>query len=222
MGSLDPGLVAQKVAARMEFFMPGWSAGGAQAVGPGGLAVMVADDHEAGANHCDLGFVLRRDEDDVPVIWDCAVGFGTTPDEIADRVVETWATCTVPVILEVLTRKGEYADHLAPGDPSGMRRWHCIHGPVIGFGHGDGPQVMQRWVLEHPLLPALDGVVADALERPWFNGVKFLFGATVAEVRINGVWDPLASDALDELDWPRLDPPAFARCFVLAVHGTDL
>ena len=53
------------------------------------------------------------------------------------------------------------------------------------------------------------------------NGIKILFGGDIAEVRINGSRDEPASAALAALAWPRLDPVAFARCFILAVHGPD-
>jgi len=218
-GDLDPALVAAKVAARMETFEPGWTVVGNEVIGPGTLAVHPAHEHKGGSDHIDLGFVLNRHRPDVPVIWDCAAGFGTTPDQVAERAVEAWATCTASVVFEFLTRTGEYAEHIEPGDPIGLPGWHCIHGSILGFGDGEGGRTMQGWVLDHPLLPALSDVLLHSLDRPELNGIKFLFGSGVQEVRINGEWNETASDALGRLDWPRLDPPAFARCFVLAVHG---
>jgi hypothetical protein len=48
-----------------------------------------------------------------------------------------------------------------------------------------------------------------------------MFGGDIAEVRINGEWSGSACHALLALEWPRLDPVAFLRCFALAVHGPD-
>src|SRR5262245_49562036 len=218
---LDPTLVAEMVAARMADFGPAWTAVGNEAIGPNTLAVRALDRHDAGPNHIDLGFVLDRERDDAPVIWDCAAGLGDSPFEIVNQAVETWAVCTAPVVIELLTRDGDYATHFMGDDPLGIPGWHCIHGPILGFGLGDGPEAMQQWALDHPFLRPLAGVLTEGFDRPELNGIKLLFGGDVAEVRINGEWNGPASDVLRALGWPRLDPVGFARCFVLAVHPVD-
>jgi hypothetical protein len=121
------------------------------------------------------------------------------------------------VVIELLAQTGEYAEHFTGTDPHGLDGWHVIHGPIVAFGHGDGPDVMQRWAIDNPLLPQLDGTLVTAFDRPVLNGVKLLFGGDVAEVRVNGRYDEAASEALGTLSWPRLEPVSFVRCFLLAV-----
>jgi len=51
------------------------------------------------------------------------------------------------------------------------------------------------------------------------TGFKILFGGEgVGEVRVNGEAHEGASRAVAALPWPRLQPPAFVRSFVILVH----
>lgn len=43
-------------------------------------------------------------------------------------------------------------------------------------------------------------------------------GSNVSEARVNGVEVPAASARLRELDWPRTEPVAFTRIFVMAIR----
>ena len=193
--------------------------------GPGTVAVRVAELHGTAPRHLDVGFVLDRQRADAPVIWDCAVGFGDTEEAILRRAVQTWATCTAPVVLELLTQKGRYADHYHGDDPEGFAGWHAIHGPWLGWGTGEGPDVLQRWAFDHSLLPVLRPAIAPELDRRELNGLKLVFGGSpsdrIAEVRINGTARPGPSAALLGLEWPRLDGHAYVRGFVLLVHEED-
>ena len=98
-------------------------------------------------------------------------------------------------------------------DPQGLAGWHVIHGPVLGFGTGDGPDTMQRWVIDHPLLPQLNGELVAAFDRPALNGVKLLLGGDVAEIRVNGQADARGSAALRSLPWPRSIHPHLHDAF---------
>jgi hypothetical protein len=60
--------------------------------------------------HLDIGFSLNRDREDT-TIWDCASGFGRTKSEALSSAVEAWLQTTAPVVLELLTRQGTYAEH---------------------------------------------------------------------------------------------------------------
>lgn len=63
-----------------------------------------------------------------------------------------------------------------------------------------------------------------SFNRPTLNCVKLLFGfgsEDVAEVRINGEYDEASSQFLKELDWPRAENAAFARCYLLFVHAEE-
>jgi hypothetical protein len=186
-------------------------------LGGGNQAVVLGEHEGQGPAHVDFGFVLNRDDESVPVIWDCTAGFGTTEHEILRRAVDSWCACTAVVVIEFLAQTGEYAEHFTGTDPHGLDGWHVVHGPILAFGQGDGPDVMQRWVIDNPLLPQLDGALITAFDRPVLNGVKLLFGGDVAEVRVNGRYDEAVSEALGALSWPRLEPVSFARCFLLAV-----
>ena len=194
-----------------------WSVEDDQVIGGGNQAVVLGEHEGQGPAHVDFGFVLNRDDASVPIIWDCTAGFGATERDILARAVESWCTCTAVVVIELLAQTGEYAEHFTGTDPHGLPGWHVIHGPILAFGHGDGPGVMQRWAVDNPLLPQLDGAMVAAFDRPVLNGVKLLFGGDVAEVRVNGRGDEAASAALGSLAWPRLEPVSFARCFLLAV-----
>jgi hypothetical protein len=194
-----------------------WSVDGDRVIGGGNQAVVLGEHDGQGPAHVDFGFVLNRDDESVPVIWDCTAGYGATEREILTRAVDSWCSCTAPAVIELLAQNGEYAEHYTGRDPQGLAGWHVIHGPIFAFGHGNGPEVMQRWVIDHPLLPKLDGALVAAFDRPVLNGVKVLFGGDVAEVRVNGEYAEGASKALAALPWPRLEPVAFARCFLLAV-----
>jgi hypothetical protein len=199
-----------------------WTVDGDLVRGPGTTAVVLAELHGAAPAHLDLGFVLNRERADTPVIWDCAAGIGATEEAKLRRAVETWATCTAPVVLELLTQKGRFADHYQGDDPDGFAGWHAIHGPWLGWGTGDGPNELQRWALDHPLLPLLRSPVRPELDRAELNGVKILFGASptgeTAEVRINGTARPGPSTELLALGWPRPAGHAYVRAFVLLVH----
>lgn len=197
---------------------PGWTRDGSVLAGPGTLGIEPID-HGDAPHHIDIGFVLNRMRADAPLIWDCAVGFGPDAEPALKRAVQTWVDFTLPVVWEFLEQRGEHATHYPPDDPEGLSGWHCIHGPICAFGNAtESAQLMQRWVVDHPVLPQLGAVLRDALDRPLVNGVKLLFGGNMSEVRVNGVEVPVASARLRELDWPRTEPLAFTRIFVMAIH----
>ena len=50
-----------------------------------------------------------------------------------------------------------------------------------------------------------------------YNGAVFL-GLNKVAVKSHGGTDALGSEALLGLPWPRLDPPAFVRIYVILVH----
>jgi hypothetical protein len=198
-----------------------WEATDDAVLGPGSLAVAV-DWLHGEPGHVDLGFVWNRNNSEVPITWDCAAGLGESDPERAASGVERWIRCTAPVLLEVLVGDGTFATHLDAGDAIGLPEWHVVHGPVLAFGNQDAANVLQQWVLAHPLLPAIGREVVSEIDRPNLNGVKFLFGSSsegdTAEVRVNGTASESASNALRDLDWPRSDKAAFARLFVLLIH----
>jgi len=211
--------ILARVAEKLSSAGSQWKVDGDRVVSQGTPSVILADHEEYGEEHVDLGFELNRDHPQAPTIWDCATGFGATTEEVLSRAVETWFTCTAAVVLEFLRQDGSFATHHPEDDPAGIPGWHTIHGPFVAFGDDEGTDILLRWALEHTVLPSLANVLVRAFDRPQLNGVKFLFGNDVAEVRINGRAHDEASDALNALKWPRLERPAFVRFFVLAVHA---
>jgi hypothetical protein len=215
-------LARQLVAERLSSTFKTWVVDGECVRGPGMLEVLVEDHHRCGETHLDIGFVVNRERVDVPVLWDCVAGIGTTQAEGLSRAVETWSISTLPVYLEFLARDGSFAEHLHAGEPQGCAGWHVIHGPWIAYGNGTAPDNLQTWALDNPVLPVLGGVVPKAFNRPTLNCVKLLFGfgtEDIAEVRINGEYDEASSQLLRELTWPRAQEAAFARCYLLFVHA---
>jgi hypothetical protein len=170
------------VAARLSSTYQAWNVERGVVKGPGTLAVRVEDQHHMGANHFDIGFVLNRERADIPVLWDCVAGMGSTSDEVLDRAVETWAASTLPVCLELVNRDGSFADHYDNDDPEGCPGWHVIHGPLLAFGIGTAPEVLQAWTLKNPLLPVIGPLAVKTFNRPTLNCVKVLFGSGDEEV----------------------------------------
>ena len=215
--------VRHLLAAKLSSIYKRWAVEGESVMGPGTLAVRVEDQHhQASASHLDIGFVLNRESNECPVLWDCVSGLGATSDEALERAVETWAVSTLPVFLELVNLDGSFADHYHSSDPEGCPGWHVIHGPWIAFGVGAAPDELQTWALQNPVLPTIGPLTIEAFERPVLNCVKMLFGckdADIAEVRVNGLCTQNASERLKALAWPRSHDPAFARCFWLFVHG---
>jgi uncharacterized protein DUF6348 len=214
-------LARKELARQLSSIYKTWTVDGDTVVGPGTLAVRVEDQHKASPKHLDIGFILNRNDADVPTLWDCAAGLGETSLEAVSRAVETWTRSTLPVMLELGSQDGTFADHFSFDDPQGCPGWHVIHGPLLAFGRGAAPDALQAWALSNPLLPVIGPLAASGFDRPLLNGVKLLFGfATedIAEVRVNGVCNQPASDRLRSLGWPRAPEAAFARCYFLFVH----
>ncbi len=190
--------------------------------GPGSTRVVVASHPEVPvseqAAHIDVGFMLNRDRED-STIWDCASGFGADKREAIDSAVSAWLRTTAPVVQELLGGSGEHADHYTSAE-TGLAGRHAIHGAILGWGRGDGPNALQRWWLEHPLLPLLAPVLP--LDSGGALGaLRVFFGSqrleSTAEVTLNGRTLSAASGLLLEQGWPRFEQPAYVRAFVLVI-----
>ena len=211
------------VAARLSKMYGRWRDTGERVVGPEGMAVFVLQDPDSGdPNALLLGFWLDRQTGEPLRIWDCAHGTGKTRSAALERAVETWSQTTASVLLELRTRRGQFADHFHGAD-GGLPGWHLIHGSIIGRGLGEGPELLRDWVSQHPLVPQLaDALAAAQLPREEPTGMKFFLGSgggnDIAEVKVKNVPHPELSAALARLPWPRFAEPAYARTFVLFVH----
>lgn len=200
-----------------------WQVQDGIAKGPGTLAVVLRDDHTGSPGHLDLDFVLDIDSPADTTIADCVSGYGDTAEEAVERALQTWLDTTGSTILELLTQDGSFAGHFGPGHPDGFPGWHAIHGAITGWGTGDDHDAVQRWALQHVLLPHLAPALKGTFDRDDLIGVKAFFGggegSESAEIRVGGEYHEAGSLALADLDWPR---PAvgvsYARTFVLLVH----
>jgi hypothetical protein len=213
---------ASLVAARLNAMHFQWRAVGSVVEGPGTTAVLVAAKHSLSPNHLDIGFVLDRTQRESHVIWDCSTGLLTDPDDALVQAIDVWAQVTAPVLLELMTQKGEFADHYRGDDPHGFAGWHAIGGALIGWGRGSGPGDLQRWALAHPLLPPLRHTVAALLSSSSPVGLRVFFGASAktgdtAEVQVDGVPASVPSAVLASLPWPRHEL-AYLRTFALLIH----
>jgi len=189
--------------------------------GNGTLAVLFQPHGTGPHGHVDLGFYFNVGAPQKFILWDCAAGIGATPEEGRRNAVKTWLASTAPVMLELLDQKGKLADHAHGDDGLGMTGWHSIHGPFVGWGKGNGGEILQQWVVEHPLLPQLASLLPQYLRRDMPNGVKFIYAhinnTVTAEVRVNGdVIEPL-TQALAALPWPQPEM-GFFRSYVMLVH----
>ncbi|MGN9843359.1 DUF6348 family protein [Nonomuraea sp. H19] len=200
-----------------------WQVRDGMAKGPGAIGVVLRDDHSSSPSHLDLDFVLDVDRPGDTTISDCAVGYGATTEEAVARAVQVWLDTTGSAILELLTQDGSFAGHFGPGHPDGFPGWHAIHGGIIGWGTGDDHDAVQRWAVQHVLLPHLAPALKGTFERDELIGVKAFFGGgeggETAEIRVNGDYHEAGSRALADLDWPRPSRGvSYARTFVLLVH----
>lgn len=199
-----------------------WVVDGNWVLGPGTTAIMVREHGTGRQVHPDLGFLLHRDRPDVPAFWDCVAGMGATEDAALERAITIWSQTTGAAALELLTQRGQFAQHLGAEDPQGFRGWHTIHAPLLGWGVGNRAAELQEWGLNHPLLPALRDSIAPALDRKELNGLKLFLGSAggkrFAEVRVNGVNAPDATAALTALDWPTFDDFGTLRTYAILVY----
>lgn len=205
-----------------------WTVDGDHVRGPGTLRLEVADHPgvraPAGTCHIDVGVRLRPDRADAPVLWDCATGFGATPAEAQASAVQVWTEMTGRVVLELLTQRGQFADHVDARSRDGLAGRHTIQGAVRFWGMGPGAETLQRWWLANPLLPVLLPALAPWLS-PLLSSVRIFFGSQAghdtAEVLVDRRPVPAAQDALLALDWPRTTEAAYARTFLVTMPGDD-
>lgn len=210
------GMVAERLSAAMG--RP-WEVRDGIAKGPGTVAVRLGADHTGSPAHLDLDFVLSAGM----TIGDCVAGYGATVEAAVDRAIQVWLGTTGGAVLELLVQDGSHAAHFAPGDPDGLPGWHAIHGGITGWGTGDDHDAVQRWAVQHVLLPHLAPVLKGTFEQEHLVGVKAFFGGgeggETAEIRVDGAYHKAGSRALAELDWPRpADGVSYARTFVLLLH----
>lgn len=153
-------------------------------------------------------------------LWDCLVGYGSSPRERAQFAAHLWANTTAGAWLELAySLRGQFADHYRGDDAGGFPGWHAVGGAILGFGGGDTASQLQQWWLNNPVLPAVAEALRGAIPDRHPVGLKIFFGGDdVAEVRVNGEPSERASRALAALPWPRLEPAGFVRSYLVLLH----
>nr|WTB29723.1 DUF2199 domain-containing protein [Streptomyces sp. NBC_00830] len=201
------------VKASLEEYAPGVTQGtelkGSSLISPSGWAVAVAPPQHGGGRHYDL--VALPDvsvQPEVPCFLDCVVAMAEDPRRAADSWVQTAGAC----LLELLDRRGRFADHAGPDHKRGLPGWHSITSGAVGLGldTAENRRLQTALVDANVLHRIADTLTAD-LESPYFNGVKVFYGgrpgAMQAEVRVNGERHEAASAAMAALNLP--EPTAF-------------
>jgi hypothetical protein len=211
--------------AALESLCRGWTQGPSGIVGPGGVRVTLSERHSFDNDgHVDVEVLVPSPHGDPATFIDCVSGFGSTPQARARFAAHLWSQTTGAACLEfAYSLRGDFADHYRGSDPASFTNWHTIAGAIIGFGDAESASVLQQWWLSHPVLPAVAHALANGLsDNVAPHGVKILFGGDgVAEVRVDGDCHDAASRAVGGLQWPRRDPAAFVRSYVILLHPEE-
>jgi hypothetical protein len=201
------------VRAALEELAPGVTRGaelkGNSLLSPQGWAIGVSPSDHGGDHHYDL--VALPDvsaQPDVPCFIDCVVAMTGDPRLAAG----TWAETTGACLLELLDRRGRFADHAGPDHERGIEGMHMVASGAVGLGFDQAENVrLQKVLVEANVLHRIAGTFVADLDSPYFNGVKVYYGGRPGEmeteVRINGVRHELASEALAMLGLP--EPTTF-------------
>nr|WP_237536209.1 DUF6348 family protein [Streptomyces sp. SID3343] len=208
--------------ARLGEYSPDWRAGRDGLVGPGSTGVRLVAHGEGRYGHIDIGFVLNRDKANAPVLLDCVVVPPGDPVEAVGVAARIWAGSTLPPILELFARRGEYGAHVGLHDFGGLPGRHVIYGPVFGWGIGVGSTELMEWIAARPLLAEIGDLVAPAVQGP-LDLVKVVVGgpagAEVVEVRVGERAVPEAEHRLLSRGWPRPAGAFFSRSVMLVLDA---
>jgi hypothetical protein len=171
--------------------------------------------------HFDIGFAPALGSG-LPAFSDHISGPGSGRDA-AERAADIWLETSGACFLEMLTRRGQYADHLDGSNPAGIPGWHTVASGILAYGKGDDDTdrvALQHAMADNRVPNQLSGVLIPLLTQPANNTIKILYlrgpDSMVAEVSVNGVPDERASHALASLAWPDLTVPTVARCYAVA------
>ncbi|HEY0532223.1 MAG TPA: DUF6348 family protein [Actinoplanes sp.] len=175
-----------------------------------GWSWLALPNHTGRPSHFDIGFTMGS-----VVIADCISGTGPLKDAV-EQVLEVWSQTSAACFLELLSPGGSSASRPAASDPAGIAGWASVVSDVIGYG--PDAAALRDALRERAVL----GTLGLALPRHRPNGIKVYLHKTPAEttgeVRVNGVVDATASQALAAIQWPEVTAPTTARFYAVAVH----
>ncbi|MFI6604231.1 DUF6348 family protein [Nonomuraea sp. NPDC050536] len=194
--------------------------------GPANTGILLANEHSGSEEHFDFHFVANLDHPKETTIPDCVSGYGGSAESQAESAIHIWASTTGWALLELMTQDESFTTHLQPDDPDGFPGWHLIHGGILGWGTGDHSSAAQNWLMNTKLARALGDIMPGPFDRDELVGIKVIFGGNtaspIAEVRVNGIVDGPASQAVLNMPWPRHPTDlSYARTFLLLIHRGD-
>jgi hypothetical protein len=188
-------------------------------VGRPGWSLMALPNHTGRPGHFDIGFVPRMKTPGAQVLADCISGTGPM-DTAVRSMLRIWSSTSGACFLTMVDPGTDHgAARIDGSSPTGIGGWHLVVSDVLGYGTDDtSSQALQIALAETPVLRE----TAPVLNRPRDNGIKVYLHktptSTTGEVRVNGVPDAAASQALAALPWPPVTAPATARFYAVAVH----
>jgi Family of unknown function (DUF6348) len=200
---------------------PGWSIDLTPRHGPH------ADHHDDNAgHHYDIAFTPARDTHPDAAVLDCVTGVGSTAREAARRAIGLWMQGAGACVLELIDRRARFAEHFPGDDPHGVPGWYTLVSRSVAYGaSADSSALLARWAVDHAIVRTLAEPILAGLDRPQLNGVKLYYccgpSGSVAEVRINGRRDAVASASLASLDWPLLEGITALRLYALLACPDD-
>lgn len=172
-----------------------------------GWSLVPLPNHTGRPSHFDIGFTVGSS----PVLADCISGTGPLKEAVG-QMLDVWAQTSAACLLEMIAPGGAFARRLTGAIPG----WETIVSAVIAYGAEAAPL---RDALESRTVLRELGL---ALPRNRPSGVKVYLhrtpSDTTAEVRLNGVVDAAASQALRSMDWPEVKGPTTARFYAVALQ----
>lgn len=192
-------------------------------ISPQGWVIAVAPQGHGTGHHYDVVAFPHVDtspgaglQSGLPCFIDCAVAMTGDPRHAADMWVQTAGMC----MLELRERRGQFADHIGPGDKGHVPGWHTIASGAVGAGLDTAQtERLQAALLEANVLNRVADTFTADLESPFFNGIKVFYGgrpgAMQAEIRINGERHEGASAAMAALGLPEPTGFTVVRYFAL-------
>ena len=199
----------------------GWKIRKGTLSGPLGARLLLRrSTHSDDPAHLDVLFEFPDRSGNPVRFLDCISGLGRSTADRARTSSKIWTHTSAPTLFELrYSLRGEFADHYGGTDPGGIPGWHSICAPIMGYGAPESAEALQTWWPTNPVLATIWAAIGAPPEVDAPLGMKVLFGADeVAEVRVNGEFHDRATDALLGMDWPRLEPAAFVRAYVIALH----
>jgi hypothetical protein len=163
-------------ATALEALRPGWAVTRDLIVGPDSVTVTFSQRHSVeNDGHVDVELLVPGASGQRLTFIDCVSGFGATAAARASFAAHLWSQTTGAACLEfAYSLRGDFADHYRGFDPEGFTNWHAIAGAIIGFGHGESADALQRRWLSNPVLPCLSKALAREIsDQP--HGIKILF-----------------------------------------------